>query len=103
MPRSRFNVFPRYHPPSLSTAFSVTRAESGIALVSKLWTLEVLVETCRRKGVTYMETSAFRSVRGVTFTCGHTRIVCVQQSLPEAEKIFALAHELGHIALGHVQ
>lgn len=63
------------------------------------WTLEGLVEACRRKGIDYEETPNLRCLQGFAVSCGSTFLISVRASLPPDEKLYTLAHELGHIAL----
>lgn len=66
------------------------------------WTLERLIEACRNKGIRYEETRSLTSLRGFAVNCGRTYLINVRANLPGEEKLFTLAHELGHIALGRM-
>lgn len=67
------------------------------------WSISALKAVCQRKNIEYEETNAYSNLRGVVVSCGQSSIISVRASLPEAEKIFVIAHELAHIALGHTQ
>lgn len=66
------------------------------------WTLERLVDACRRKGIDYEETPNLASLQGFAVSCGQTFLISVRANLPPDEKLYTLAHELGHIALGRM-
>lgn len=65
------------------------------------WTLDSLASMCQRKGVVFRESTAFTSLNAVLVRCGTSVSISVRASLPTREKIFVLAHELGHLALDH--
>lgn len=67
------------------------------------WSISVLEAICQRKNIEYEETDAYTNLRGVVVSCGQSSIISIRASLPEVEKIFVIAHELAHIALGHTQ
>jgi IrrE N-terminal-like domain len=64
-------------------------------------TLVELIDACVRKDIDYEESKVFTHLRGVVVTCGRSSVISVRASLSEADKKFTLAHELGHVALGH--
>lgn len=66
------------------------------------WTLERLIEACQRKGIAYEETPSLTRMQGFAVSCGRTFLINVRANLPPDEKLFTLAHELGHIALGRM-
>jgi len=66
------------------------------------WTLERLIEACRIKGIRFDETHNLTSLQGFAVSCGRTVLINVRANLPREEKLFTLAHELGHIALGRM-
>jgi len=68
-----------------------------------LWPILALREACQIKQVDYEETPEFVALRGAVVTCGQTAIISVSSSLKDDEKRLTLAHELGHIALGHIR
>ena len=65
------------------------------------WSISALEAICQQKNIEYEETNAYTNLRGVVVSCGQSAIISVRASLSEAEKIFVVAHELAHIALGH--
>lgn len=67
------------------------------------WSVRLLASICERSNIWYKETSAFTTLLGVAITCGQTSTISVRTSLSESEKIATIAHELGHIALGHTR
>ena len=67
-----------------------------------LWTLESLVDACWRKGIDYEETPNLASLQGFAVSCGQTFLISVRSNLPPDEKLYTLAHELGHIARGRM-
>ena len=67
------------------------------------WTISALKAICERKNIECEQTDAFTNLRGVVVSCGQSSIISIRASLSEAEKIFVIAHELAHIALGHTQ
>lgn len=67
------------------------------------WSVQLLARVCRRSNIWYKETPVYTTLLGVTVTCGQTSTISVQSSLSESDKIATIAHELGHIALGHTQ
>lgn len=64
-------------------------------------TMNDLVAACSRWDIDYEESQVFIHLRGVVVTCGRSSVISVRASLPKADKLFTLAHELGHVALGH--
>lgn len=43
------------------------------------------------------------STRGLTYACGEHRVLFVDDRLTDKEKLIVMAHELGHIVLGHME
>jgi IrrE N-terminal-like domain len=95
LPRSRF--FQRM----LASKSSASRVRMRTEKLEGAWTLALLVAACQRKHIIYEESPELTALRGVVATCGQTVLVRVSAKLPLAERLVTLAHELGHVALGH--
>src|SRR5689334_3388002 len=67
------------------------------------WSVRLLAKVCGRSNIWYKETPVYTTLLGVAITCGGTSTISVRSSLSEPEKIAVIAHELGHIALGHTR
>jgi hypothetical protein len=67
------------------------------------WTVKALIEVCKRKGIVYQETDAFSTLNGIVVQCGSAVTIKVRKSLADPCKVAVIAHELGHLALGHTQ
>lgn len=65
------------------------------------WSLAQMLRVCEHKGIRYGETSAFVTRRSVVASSGDVVILKVRKELDEPSKVAAVAHEFGHIALGH--
>jgi|SRR5690348_382961 len=76
--------------------------QKATGLKSYAWSVGILTSACEGTGIDYRESQAFSSLRGVVVRCGETLIISVRADLPEPLKITALAHELGHVARGHL-
>lgn len=73
------------------------------AVTTHGWSVRLLAKVCGRSHIWYKETPVYTTLLGVSVTCGGTSTISVKSSLSEPEKIAVIAHELGHIALGHTQ
>jgi hypothetical protein len=80
---------------SLSDALTSPR----VLKAAERWTLDGLRQACERKQIVYKENPLYHTIRGLVVTCGQTAIISLRASLPEREKIFACAQQLGLLAL----
>lgn len=65
------------------------------------WSLAQMLRVCEHKGIRFGETSAFVMRRSVVASSGDVVILKVRKEMDEPSKVAAVAHEFGHIALGH--
>lgn len=72
------------------------------------WKLEHMYAVARRKHVRLWETDAMVSesgvpaLHGLTVSLGDRAVVAVSELLAEPDRVAVVAHELGHLALGHL-
>lgn len=79
-------------------AWQLTGQEPGTA---ERWSVQRLVAAGRQRNIWYKETRAFTTLLGIVVSSGESSLIDVKAELSEREKISTIAHELGHIYLGH--
>jgi hypothetical protein len=67
------------------------------------WSVGKLVAASRQRDIWYKETREFTTLLGVVVSCGESSLIDVKADLDERQKINTIAHELGHVALGHTR
>jgi hypothetical protein len=64
------------------------------------WTIVHFESVLASRDIEFTVSPDLSSVEGLVIQCGETQVLIVQAALSEQKKIAAVAHELGHIALG---
>jgi Zn-dependent peptidase ImmA (M78 family) len=67
------------------------------------WSLARLEAACVQKRIHFRESPSMSVHHGIAARRGETVTISIQAALPEPLKVAALAHELGHIYLGHTR
>lgn len=77
--------------------------KSGTQKDDGTWSFDVLRHASELKNIHVKEDSDLAEIRALTVVCGATTIISLHLSLDEDAKIWELARELAHLALGHIR
>lgn len=96
------------HPQYVHTSADRDRLELGRSGYKTMaqphpfaWSVQRLVDACERKAIDYEERPGYENLLGVVITVAGSHLISIKATQADPDKIFAIAHELAHVALKH--